>query len=210
MSDIEKCAGIITELERKRVACVKRGVELADERAAVALGALTGDAKAAKRLAEIHTALATQTSELASFDAALKAAGERLRTAQATEEREADKVAAHKLREVAGKIGDRLKRADKYFAAAVEELNAADAELDQIHASGSDFPTRMQFKVNAELALITAVMRLPEHWWRGWGRFLAPNERRSFSGFWAKMQGPIEARIKQRLCEGEQTDSEAA
>jgi hypothetical protein len=68
---IEKYQNMIADLERKRDDCVKRGTELSDERANTALGAHTGDAKAAKRLQEIHTALTTQGSELASFDAAL-------------------------------------------------------------------------------------------------------------------------------------------
>jgi hypothetical protein len=34
MSDVSKCETIIAELERKRAACVQRGTELADERAA--------------------------------------------------------------------------------------------------------------------------------------------------------------------------------
>jgi hypothetical protein len=51
----------------------------------------TGNAKAAKRLGEIHTALATQSSELASFDAALNAAGEHHAAAQAAKAREVDR-----------------------------------------------------------------------------------------------------------------------
>jgi hypothetical protein len=88
---VEQAESVVAKLEAKRAACVKRGTELADERAATALEAHTGNAKAAKRLGEIHTALATQSSELASFDAALNAAGEHHAAAQAAKAREVDR-----------------------------------------------------------------------------------------------------------------------
>jgi hypothetical protein len=72
ISDVEKYEGMIAELECKRAACVQRGTELAAERDGIALEACTGNGKAAKRLAEIHAAIAVQSSELATFDAAKK------------------------------------------------------------------------------------------------------------------------------------------
>src|SRR5262249_9734736 len=94
---VEKAETVIADLEAKRAACVKRGTELADERAAVALAAHTGDAKARKRLDEINAAIASHASELASFDAALKAAGERLLRAQSAEAKKRASKAANKL-----------------------------------------------------------------------------------------------------------------
>ena len=51
-------AGVVADLEAKRGDAVRHGTELADERANVALAAHTGDDKAAKRLQEIHQAIA--------------------------------------------------------------------------------------------------------------------------------------------------------
>jgi hypothetical protein len=201
MSDIEKFENTIANLKRKREACVKRGVELADERAAVALAAHTGDTKAAKRLGEIHTALATQASEVASFDAALEAAASKLATAQQAEVAERDKVSALALRKTVAEIGECMQYADKHFALAIKALVAADTALDQVHAAGSDFPTRMQFAANAERALKTAIMGLPRYWWRDWSQHLAPNERRGFAEFWARMQVPLENNVRRRLGE---------
>ena len=94
--NLEKATAIVTRLEEKRVACIKTGTDLADERANVALAAHTGDAKAAKRLQEIHQAIATHSSELASINAALRAAGERVVTARQVIEGEAAKANAVK------------------------------------------------------------------------------------------------------------------
>jgi len=162
-TEIQKSETVIADLERKRELCVRRGVELADERSALAYSAHTsGDAKAAKRLAEIHAAIATHASELESFDAALKAAGERLRQAQAAESRAQDKVNAEALHRVVADIGARIRKADKHFAAAIDELNAVHVDLDKVHALGSSFPTHSQFAVNAIMALKTWLRELPE------------------------------------------------
>jgi hypothetical protein len=58
MSNVGKAEAVVRDLERRRVACIQCGTELAGERDSIALAACTGDVKAAKRLAEIHTALA--------------------------------------------------------------------------------------------------------------------------------------------------------
>jgi hypothetical protein len=196
----------LATLQARRNACVQAGTELADERANVALAAHTGNAKARKRLDEINAAIATHASELASFDAAIKAAGERLHQAQAAEARDQDKVAAEALREVVSKIGERMRKADKYFAAAIGELNAANAELDQVHALGSAFPSKQQLAVNAIMALKTWLRNLPEHWHREFIEALPPNQRRTFAAFWERMQGPLESSIAARLGEPQQDE----
>jgi rubrerythrin len=82
---IEKAEATVASLEAKRAACVAHGTELADERSHVALAAHTGDAKARKRLDEINDDLAVHGSELASLDAALRAASEKLAQAKQAE-----------------------------------------------------------------------------------------------------------------------------
>jgi hypothetical protein len=115
--------------------------------------------------------------------------------------REQDKIEAEALRKVAGGISGHMKAADKFFAAAVAELLAAHAEMDEVHALGSEFPTHMQLKVNAEMALKTALMGLPRSWWRDWVEQMSPNNRRSFHGFWSRMMVPIENGVRARLGE---------
>ena len=72
---VSDAQAVVARLEEKREAAIKHGTALADERANVALAAHTGDEKAARRLKEIHQAIAMHGSEAASLDAALRAAG---------------------------------------------------------------------------------------------------------------------------------------
>jgi hypothetical protein len=210
MNDIGKYEGLIAELTRKREACVQRGADLSDERAAVALAAHTGDAKAAKRLTEIHAALAVHSSELESLDAAAKTANGKLAAVRQAEAQAQDKAAARQMRDLADSITRRLVHADEFFAAAVEQLNAANAELRAIHALGEAYPSEPQFRLGMIPALQTMIMGLPASWWRDWSRFVPPLERRRFAQFWARQHGPLEGRIRQRLGEGEQTKTEHA
>jgi multidrug resistance efflux pump len=95
---VSKAQETVVDLEKKRAASVQRDAELADDRANVALAAHTGDDKAAKRLQEIHQAIAVHGSELASIDAAIRVAGTKIKAAQAVVVAEVQKVNALKLR----------------------------------------------------------------------------------------------------------------
>src|SRR5262249_3766345 len=131
MTEVEKCETTNRDLEAKRAACVKRGTELAYERAAVALAAHTGDAKAAKRLAEIHTAIATHGSELASIDAAIKAAGDRLQRAQAAESQTQARKVARELLKRARVIVEHARTLDDANTIRVEASRAIADELTE-------------------------------------------------------------------------------
>ena len=69
---------ILADLTAKRAHCQRHGIELADQRAQIALKAHTGDIPARERLDQINAAIASHGSELASYDAALQAAGAKL------------------------------------------------------------------------------------------------------------------------------------
>jgi hypothetical protein len=160
MTEVEKCETIITELERKRAACMQRGTELAAERDGIALAACTGDAKSVKRLAEIHAAIAVQSSELATFDAAKKAAGEKLVVAQRAAAQEEDRKAARRLRTVAQRMKQRGKNLDAALAIVIDELVGLKTDVDEIHRfCGLQFPSHQQRDVFSYHALLTALKR---------------------------------------------------
>jgi chromosome segregation ATPase len=94
---VKNAEATVASLEQKRIKCVAHGTELQDERANVALAAHTGDVKARKRLDEINAALAVHSSELASLDAALRAATEQLERAREKEAQQTDRAAAAAL-----------------------------------------------------------------------------------------------------------------
>jgi hypothetical protein len=63
--NVKEAEAVVAQLEQKRIKCVARGTELADERASIALLAhADNDAKARKRLNEINSEIAVHSSEL--------------------------------------------------------------------------------------------------------------------------------------------------
>jgi hypothetical protein len=191
--EVKKAEQTLATLEAKRAACVKRGTELADERAAVALSAHTGDAKAAKRLAEIHTAIATHASELASFDAAIKAASERLQQARRTEAQTQARKAARELLKRANAIVKYAQTLDDANAIKVEASRAIADELTEMralaHGAGLYAPTHEQFLALGSRADQTAHMATP--FAREFGEHLAPSQRRTHSSYAAPWRDAI-------------------
>jgi len=182
---VGKAETVIADLEAKRAACVKRGTELADERAAVALAAHTGDAKARKRLDEINAAIATHASELASFDAALKAAGERLLRAQSAEAKKRASKAAKQLLTMADAIVQHAQSLDDANAIRVEASRAIADKLTEMrslaHGIGLFVPSHEQLFAMASRADQTATMQTP--WAREVGEHLPPNQRRNHMSY---------------------------
>jgi hypothetical protein len=176
-NDVEKAAQIIGELEQKRSACVQRGTELADERANVALAAHTGDAKAAKRLDEIHKAIVVHGSELASLDAALKAAGERLTAAKEAEAREQEHQRELEWRKEAEALREVFEDLDDNLADVAELANTAREKFHLLRQLGFA-PTDQQWRALGARALKTALMSTL--WMDVDLGPVPPSERRSF------------------------------
>jgi hypothetical protein len=197
---------VVSDLEVKRTACVALGTELADERANVALAAHTGDEQAAKRLQEIHQAIAVHGSELASLDAALRAAATKVEAAQAAVAIERQKADAVKLRQVSRAFVNQLRKVDKALDDLVNGLYDVEPIRQQLDALGVG-PTYEQFCVLGERPILLA---LADTVFEGrLGRRLAPNERTTFSQLataWIRQHEVTIARMS-----GEpQADTEAA
>ena len=207
---VKKAETVIADLEAKRAACVKRGTELADERAAVALAAHTGNVKARKRLDEINAAIATHESELASLGAAITAAGESLKKAEAAAALEADRKLAGEARIVVDRIDELFASADTHFKQAFEALKAADGRIEELHQLDFAFPTALQVRMNARFAFMTYLVALPKHWWNelqyAGVQYPSPAERRTFSQFWSQMSASLGREIAQRLGEAKQKE----
>jgi hypothetical protein len=124
---------IIIKLEHKRERCVQRGRELSDEQAATAFAACTGDAKAAKRLTEIHNSLAVHSSELASFDAALRVAGDRLAAAEKTRAREVERERGIEIIGVLERLKAAGREVDDALAAMVAAGDVVHQATDELH-----------------------------------------------------------------------------
>jgi uncharacterized protein YhaN len=178
MSDIQKAEKVLADLQAKRARLIARGVEIGDQRAAIAYDAhATGNAKAERRLAELHREAAEYESQLAGLDAAIKTATDRLAKAQQAEAERTDKAAANELRKALKQFVEQGDALDTALAAVVETSTAMSALINQIHALGSAAPTGQQWLTFGELAMHSQLMRTP--WARSF-RHLAPRERRSF------------------------------
>jgi hypothetical protein len=213
MNDIEKYEGLIAELERKRAACVQRGTELSDERASVALDAHIGDSKAAKRLTEIHAALAVHGSELASLDAAAKAATAKLAAAQAAEARAVDRQRAEEARKLISELGACFPYLARKLEEAANALIAIDGGFADLRKLGFASPPTDMLRLNICAVLQTWAMRLPKHIHnelRDGFRFLAPHERKTAVQYWAQVQASLDNQINQRLDKTEQPNKERA
>jgi hypothetical protein len=101
MTDLEKAEAVVRTIEEKRAQFVQQRSALCDERDDVALRAYIGDVQARKRLDEINTVLATRVSEmeLASLEAAKRAANKQVTAVKLAIGQEAAKQHFEKLHE---------------------------------------------------------------------------------------------------------------
>ena len=196
MTEVEKCETTIRDLEAKRAACVKRGTELADERAAVALDAHTGNAKARKRLDEINAAIAAHGSELASFDAAIKAASERLQQAQNAEAKAEQRRVALEIRKLAKELKEAGRIADEGLAMFADATSAMHHIVCQLSTFGLSNPSALQFVSLGERAVRTVLM---ETAFRRAFEHLRPAERQSFASFAAEWAASLDKSTSAKL-----------
>jgi hypothetical protein len=192
---VDEELAVVVDLEKKRTAAVQRGAELADERASVALAAHTGDQQAAEHLQEIHQAIAVHGSELASLDAAIRAAGEKVEAAQSARAVEVRKLDAIKLRTASRTFFAQCKKIDATLDALVNTLYDVEPIRQQLDALGVG-PSLEQFRVLGERPILLA---LADTDFEGRiGRRLAPNERMTFTQLaeaWTRQHEATIARI---------------
>jgi hypothetical protein len=202
----DKAQGVVVDLEKKRDAAVQHGTALADERAGVALAAHTGDDKAAKRLQEIHTAIAVHGSELASLDAAVRAAGEKVDAAKAAVTTAEQKVRAEKLRVVSRVFTTHMRKLDKHLGDFADELDNVEDIREQLGALGVG-PSFEQLVVLGERPLHTVLSQ--SIFENRVGRHLQPHERTTFAQLAVAWTRQHEVEIA-RILGDQQTNDEAA
>jgi hypothetical protein len=191
-----KAQEIVVDLEKKRAASVQRGADLAAERSAIAFQAHTTNNEAAtERLQEIHTAIAMHGSELASLDAAIRAAGEKVDAAKFGLAVELQKLDALKLRSASHAFTSHMRKLDKALDDLVNVLYDAEPIRQQLNALGVA-PSYEQFCVLGERPILLALM---DTVFEGRiGRRLAPNERMTFTQLaeaWTRQHEVTIARI---------------
>jgi hypothetical protein len=189
---IRKAEKTLADLQAKRARFAARGVEIGDERAAIAYEAhASGDTMAEKRLAELHREAAKHASALAGLDAAIKTAGEKLAQAQQAEATRASKAAAGELRKELERFRAIGRELDVALAAISANGAALYESLGRIHTLGSAFPTGAQLHSLGYRCLLTAIAATP---WRREFETIAPRER-DFSSLIETWAQTIESRL---------------
>jgi hypothetical protein len=140
---VAKAEKVLNELQAKHARLIARGVEIGDERAAIAYEAhAAGDAKAEKRLAELHREAAEHASQLAGLDSAIKIAGDKPEKARAHEASRADRESAQALRaEVRAFVaaGDEVDQALLTVAASSHKMREVLTRIHQLGSPGRSF-----------------------------------------------------------------------
>jgi hypothetical protein len=193
---------VIADLQSKRAALVERGNEMATIRASYAYAAhARGDETARRKLDAINKETAEHASELASIDAALVTAQQRLDSAKRYEAKQADRERAKVLREAMAQFVQHAAALDNALAALVSSCNAMQESLMAVHRSGSQFPSDAQLMSLGGRVLLAALSRTP---FRRDFETLPPDQRlRTMSAVVAQWADTVERALAQRL--GEQT-----
>jgi hypothetical protein len=196
---VAAAAKTVEILEDKRRALIQKATELAEERQRVSFAAHTGDQKARQRLNVINTETGTHASEMASIEAAIIEANARLNVARTGAALAVDRAAAVKLRHELARFVELGELIDDALADVVMCSAELDAVLSNIHALGCPAPAASIVRVNAALAIKTAVMNIG--WTAREWEFLAPNQRKSFKAIVSGWAGQVENNIAARLGE---------
>jgi hypothetical protein len=205
--NVQDAQQLIASLQARRDACVKHGVELSDERASLSFAAHgEGDAKAKKRLSEVHDALVRHASELSSLDDALRVAGDRLAAAKRLESEAADHVKARSVLALVDEMDSEIHSLARAADVLVASLNA----LVKLHTKavqlGASRPTRMQLDAMTSRAISSMLMLANMQGHIG-SDYLPPDQRKEFTALLQYSQN-IRADAAARL--GDETKKEAA
>jgi hypothetical protein len=168
---------------------------------------------ATERLDGISKRAIERDQRLRELDCAIFEARDRLRLAQESEARAADRQRAAEARKLTRELGECFPYLDRKLAEAANALIAINDGVAKLHAAGFQFPSDSQLRLNICAIIETWAMRLPKHFHnqlRDGVRFLAPHERKTAVEYWAQIQASLDNQINQRLDKTEQPNKERA
>jgi hypothetical protein len=199
VADAEHAIG---NLQAKRDALVTRGNELATIRASVAYKALNDDDAAARSaLDRVNKETTELGAAVASLDAALVTARQKLTAAQQHAAKAAERAQAQALRAALRQFIQHAAGVDGALEVLIASCNGLQEALNAIHRCGSSFPTDAQLQSMGGRVLLGALGKTP---FRRNFETLPPLERdRSMARIADQWFATVERGVKQRL--GEQT-----
>jgi hypothetical protein len=160
-----------------------------------------GDMKAVEELDQIATTIMRLDAHIREVDLALAEAGRFVLDARQAEAAAADRLRAEAASKLAHEFAATFAYADKHFRAAIDALIAIDHEIAKLHELGCAFPSHQQLRLGVVTAITTELQRLPRTWFNelsGGLRYLAPNQKRSFSQYWNAIELSLNNQIGQR------------
>jgi hypothetical protein len=206
-TSVADAEAIIANLEVKRDALVERGRQLDQVRASYAFAAHARDDKTARaKLDQTNRETAEHGSELASIDAALVTARQKLEAAKQHEARQADRAKAGELRAALKKFVEYGSGVDAALDVLIESCDGLERTLVEIHRAGSQFPTDAQLLSLGSRVLIAALSKTT---FRREFSAMPPLERnRRMTQIVQQWADTVERGIRERL--GDQATIEAA
>jgi hypothetical protein len=192
----------VARLAGKRNELLARGTELATIRASVAYKALNdGDAAARSALDRVNKETSELGAEVASLDAAMVTARQKLEAAQQYEAKAAERAKAAELRMAVKRFVKHAAGVDSALEVLISSCNGLQEALNAMHRCGSSFPSDAQLQSMGGRVLLGALGKTP---FRRNFETLPPLERdRSMARIAEQWSATVERSVKQRL--GEQT-----
>jgi hypothetical protein len=189
---------MVQRFERERAALLERGTELATIRASVAYKALSDDdATARATLDRINKETAEHSGTLASIDAALATARQKLEAAKQHEAKQADREQAKALRDALRQFIQHAAGVDSALEVLIASCNGMQEALTRMHRCGSTFPSDAQLQSLGGRCLLGALSKTP---FRRNFETVPPLERdRSMARIAQQWGDTVERSIQQRL-----------
>jgi hypothetical protein len=206
---VDAATAAIANLTAKRDVLVARANELATIRASVAFKALNDDDAAAKqKLDQINKESVSHSHELASIDAALVTARQRLESAQRHEAKVAERAKAEALRAALKQFCDHAAGVDSALEVLISSCDGMEQTLREMHRCGSSFPNDAQLLSLGSRVLIAALSKTT---FRREFPAVPPLERnRTMTAIVQQWSAAVERGIRERLGADQTNEPEAA
>lgn len=173
MTAVVAAEKVVAGLEAKRVKLIERGRDIADERAVLGYGAhVDNDKDSRAKLDKLNAEAAVHASELASLDAALRTAGEKLAASRRAEALAADRENAREVRRVIDEMAEHGQVVDDVLADLIDAGTNLRACLNRLHGLGCNSPSHEVLATLGQLCILTALGK--SIWKRGF-ETLAPS-----------------------------------
>jgi hypothetical protein len=148
---------ILDELHAKLAKASARMVAIQTESQSLSLGALTGDAKARKRLDELNRECATHEIETRNIKSAIEAQKAIIAAAQAEDDLQQKIFVSREVKKIAERLRQRGRQLGDAFAAVRQDAAGLEADLKEARHLGVMHPAASNIWPFLEIALVNSL-----------------------------------------------------